>query len=71
MKICLAQIKSIKGDVEENIIHHKGFIEKALTYDVDLIIFPELSITGYEPELANDLATENEGTITSCSYFPG
>lgn len=58
MKICLAQIKSVKGDVEENIIHHKDFIEKALTYDVDLIIFPELSITGYEPELANDLATE-------------
>lgn len=58
MKICLAQIKSVKGDVEENISHHKEFIKRALTYDIDLIVFPELSITGYEPELANDLATE-------------
>ena len=32
-------------------------IELALTLNAEAIFFPELSLTGYEPELANKLAT--------------
>ena len=60
MKICLAQTRSIKGDILSNIDRHLKFINLAIDRGADLIIFPELSITGYEPELAQDLATTQD-----------
>jgi predicted amidohydrolase/predicted GNAT family acetyltransferase len=65
MKICIAQTKSIKGDVENNIKNHLQLIERAIALKSDLIIFPELSITGYEPELAKEFATNSQDTIFS------
>lgn len=58
MKICLAQTKAIKGNIERNIEDHKKWIELAVAQKADLIVFPELSLTGYEPELAAELATD-------------
>ncbi len=58
MKISVAQTKPIKGDIEKNIENHKKFLDQALSLGADMIIFPELSITGYEPQLANGLATD-------------
>jgi predicted amidohydrolase len=57
MKICVVQTKPVKGDIQKNIENHKAMIELAISRKADLIIFPELSITGYEPELAKELAT--------------
>ena len=57
MKICIAQTKPIKGNVSANIEAHKDFIDLALIYNAEAIFFPELSLTGYEPELAKELAT--------------
>ncbi|MCC6370582.1 MAG: carbon-nitrogen hydrolase family protein, partial [Bacteroidia bacterium] len=57
MKICIAQTKPIKGNVSANIEAHKRFIELALTLTAEAIFFSELSLTGYEPELAKKLAT--------------
>ena len=56
MRICMAQSRPVKGNIESNIVHHTRLIELALAQDSDLIIFPELSLTGYEPELAESLA---------------
>ncbi|HEV7347008.1 carbon-nitrogen hydrolase family protein [Telluribacter sp.] len=56
MKLCVAQTRPYKGDIQSNIESHKKWIELALSYGADTIIFPELSITGYEPELAAALA---------------
>lgn len=61
MKICLAQTRPVKGDVQSNIERHKIMIDLAVSDGAEMIIFPELSITGYEPELAKELATtEND-----------
>ena len=57
MKICVAQTKPITGNIAANIEAHKKFIELALTLNAAAIFFPELSLTGYEPELAKKLAT--------------
>jgi len=57
MKICVAQTRPIKGDIQSNIDNHKRLIDLAVSNGADTIIFPELSITGYEPELAKELAT--------------
>lgn len=58
MKICAAQTRPVKGDIQSNIDNHKKLIDLAASNGADTIIFPELSITGYEPELAKDLATD-------------
>ena len=55
-KVAVAQITSLKGDVEKNIETHLIAIAKASSLGVSYIVFPELSLTGYEPEIANDLA---------------
>ncbi len=57
MKICIAQTKPLKGNVSANIEAHIKFIELALTFNAEAIFFPELSLTGYEPELAKSFAT--------------
>lgn len=58
MKIAIAQIKPAKGDISANINKHNSLIELASSKKADSIFFPELSLTGYEPELAKDLAME-------------
>lgn len=56
MKIGIAQTKSVKGDINENIAQHKKWITLAIDHQVNSIFFPELSLTGYEPTLAKALA---------------
>jgi predicted amidohydrolase len=63
MKICIAQTKPIKGNVTANIEAHIKFIELALILNTDAIFFPELSLTGYEPELAKKLATNHDDIL--------
>lgn len=57
MKICLAQTRPVKGNVEANITNHLQLIDLAIAGKANMIIFPELSLTGYEPTLAKGLAT--------------
>jgi predicted amidohydrolase len=47
-----AQSTSIRGSIEKNTLDHIKFIEEAATHGVCLLVFPELSLTGYEPDLA-------------------
>ncbi len=59
MKIALAQIAPSLGDLEKNYSLHLNNIEKAKQANADLLIFPELSLTGYSlkdmvPEVAID-----------------
>ncbi len=63
MKICIAQIKSESGNIPKNIQNHLRCIERAVELHADFIVFPELSITNYEPRLANKLATVVEDRI--------
>lgn len=58
MKIAVAQMMPQKGNILVNIEKHKALITLAASGQANAIFFPELSITGYEPELAKDLATD-------------
>ena len=60
MKIAVAQTRPVTGDVQSNIRHHVKLINLAASYGAECIIFPELSLTGYEPRLAQELATYSE-----------
>jgi predicted amidohydrolase len=57
MKIALAQTRPVRGDIKSNITKHVHLINRAAEHKADLIIFPELSVTGYEPSQAKLLAT--------------
>jgi predicted amidohydrolase len=47
MKIALVQISPKLGDLDKNFRMHLDYIQKAKKKNVDLLIFPELSLTGY------------------------
>ena len=54
--IAAAQSSSVKGDFAANVRIHAEFVREAVRHHADFIIFPELSLTGYEPEFASELA---------------
>lgn len=56
MIIAAAQTKPVRHNTEENIRQHLRFIETAACHDVRLILFPEMSLTGYELEDADELS---------------
>jgi len=47
MKVAVAQITSVLGDIEKNIDKHIEYCDRAISNKADLIVFPELSLTGY------------------------
>lgn len=57
MKIAVAQTKPVTGNIESNIKNHITLANLAASNGAEIIIFPELSLTGYEPSLAKELAT--------------
>lgn len=60
MKICVAQTRPVTGDIQRNIQNHKQLIALAISNEADAIFFPELSLTGYEPTLAKELAIDQD-----------
>ncbi len=47
LNLALAQIATKLGDVQSNLEKHLDFIKRARDQKADLIVFPELSLTGY------------------------
>lgn len=58
MKICAVQYKSIPGAFAKNLEKHLALLDSAASLGAEVIFFPELSLTGYEPRLAKDLADQ-------------
>jgi predicted amidohydrolase len=58
-KIALAQINPALGNVEKNIKKHLAFINKSLKKKADLVVFPELSLTGYSLKDLNAVVAIN------------
>lgn len=50
IRLGLAQINCTVGDLEGNSAKIKDYCRRAAAKDVDLLVFPELCITGYPPE---------------------
>jgi predicted amidohydrolase len=46
-KLALAQINTVLGDVSTNLQKHLSLVDQAIIAGADLLIFPELSLTGY------------------------
>ena len=54
--IAAAQISSVGGDVSRNLAAHMDAVVAAASHNISALVFPELSLTGYEPDLAASLA---------------
>ena len=52
----MAQINSTVGYLEGNVLKIKRFLAEAKRCGADLVVFPELAVTGYPPQ---DLLLEN------------
>ncbi|QXI61338.1 carbon-nitrogen hydrolase family protein [Pseudomonas sp. OE 28.3] len=63
LTLAAAQTTSIAGDVPGNIQGHLRFMQAAAEQGVQLLVFPELSLTGYEPALAAQLAITPEDVL--------
>ena len=66
MIIAIVQLEPIKGNIDKNIENHLKWIRKAASRNADIVVFPELSLTGYEPELAKSLATNQNDHRLDC-----
>ena len=55
LRIALAQIAPRLGALAENLAHHHALLETARGQGADLVVFPELGLTGYQLQ---DLASE-------------
>ena len=50
IRIAIAQINTTVGDIKNNSQKILEYINQAKKLNVDLIAFPELTLTGYPPE---------------------
>ena len=50
MRIALAQINTVVGDVWGNVERATDALGRAVEEGADLVAFPELTMTGYPPE---------------------
>lgn len=63
LTIAAAQSISIAGDLAANMAWHRRFMLVAAEQGVQLLIFPELSLTGYERGLAAELAIDPNAEV--------
>jgi len=63
LTLAAAQSISIAGDVPANIEQHLVLMRAAAAHGVQLLVFAELSLTGYEPSLAAGLAIAPEDPV--------
>ena len=55
VRVALAQIAPALGQLDTNLARHHELIDEARSQKADLIVFPELGLTGYQLQ---DLAAE-------------
>ncbi|MCW2314295.1 carbon-nitrogen hydrolase family protein [Rhodoferax antarcticus] len=61
LRIAAAQSTSVAGDIATNVLIHTRFITAAHQAGVDLLVFPELSLSGYElPRLSDCLVQPDD-----------
>lgn len=77
----VAQTSVVLADIEANLAKHEDFIRRAVAQQIELLVFPELSLTGYQlgrlvPQLAMSqddprlvaLAEQCQGIRVLCGF---
>ena len=62
----VAQVAPALGDIERNLELHAAAVEKARKDKVDVLVFPELSVTGYRlKDMVPEVAAQREAEVFS------
>lgn len=61
--LAAAQTLSAPGDLTANIERHCAFVHAAAEAGVELLLFPELSLSGYEPDLVASCVVDPAGAV--------
>jgi len=70
LRIAAAQSISQPGDIATNIATHCRFIEAAAEAGVNVLVFPELSLTGYElSQLSENLIALDDARLAPLRYL--
>ena len=64
--ISVAQTCPVTGDVDANLAEHLQLTELAASEGAQVVVFPELSLTGYEIALADHLAFLEDDSRLAC-----
>ncbi|CAM3237093.1 hydrolase [Pseudomonas floridensis] len=54
--LAVAQFQSLRGELEHNLAGHMAFMRQAAEQGAEYLLFPELSLIGYEPDIARECA---------------
>lgn len=63
MRIAAAQTPSLPNDVAANVETHLHFVASAAAMGIQVLVFPELSLTGYELEGVSDTALKLDAPV--------
>lgn len=63
MRIAAAQTPSVPNDVAANVETHLHFVASAASMGVQVLVFPELSLTGYELAGVSDTALKPDAPV--------
>ncbi|MDC0610308.1 carbon-nitrogen hydrolase family protein [Vibrio sp.] len=63
LKVSLAQVPVLGGNIDVNLSHHLAIISASAGEGADIVVFPELSLTGYELELLRMLAFKPDSEV--------
>lgn len=61
--VALAQLPITRGAMADNLATHLRYIEQAARHGADVVMFPELSLIGYEPDLLEALAMPSDAEV--------
>jgi len=70
LRVALSQMNAVVGDFQHNVERIENYIMEATKFKADLVVFPELVLTGYPPEdllLKNDFIEANNKALKHIS----
>ena len=70
LRVALSQMNAVVGDFKYNVERIENYIMEATKFKADLVLFPELVLTGYPPEdllLKNDFIEANNKALKHIS----
>ena len=70
LRVALSQMNAVVGDFKYNVERIENYIMEATKFKADLVVFPELVLTGYPPEdllLKNDFIEANNKALKHIS----
>jgi len=75
LKVACVQFQPVLGNVKKNLETIANFIQKGEELSIDVMVFPELCVQGYDPKLAASNAEEQNGSsfqfLSEASKFSG